>query len=200
MKFAGVGPSIEEEEQFFSALGKAITDWAHLEDELFGIVAAILKSDIRCASIVFYRTPSIEARLTLASDLWESRFPKLKPGDHPHPSIKEWKKLEADIRSALPVRNRLAHHPAVPILYSLNDTQRRSVRIKPGSQMSFAEGLRKGGLPMPLDIADVQAHSKMISSLINRLRNYKESESLKPPPKFWTRRIPRSPRRNRRPR
>ncbi len=178
MKFAGAEPSAKEQRLFYAAVGKAITDWAHLEEELFGIVGVILGCDIELAAIVFYRTSTIESRLTLTSDVLEARFPKHKAGEHPNPSLKAWKELQKDIRDALPIRNRLAHHPAVAIVFGYSNDAQQLYGLKPASHVSYGEGIRSGKVPMPLELNHVEAHMQTVAALIDRVRRFRDAESL----------------------
>ena len=107
-------PTAEDEREFYAAVGKAITSWADLEAILFQMTHAILGCTKERAAIVFYRTPTIDSRLTLTNDLVNSFFPKHGPGEHPDPRIKRWREIQAEIREHLPDRNRLAHHPVGP--------------------------------------------------------------------------------------
>src|ERR1700690_2260787 len=103
-------PTREDEVRFYAALGTALTNWADLEDILFRIVHAILECTRERAAIVFFRTPTLESRLTLTSDLIDSFFPRHAPGEQPDHRIKKWKEIAAEIRGQLPTRNNLAHH------------------------------------------------------------------------------------------
>ena len=178
-------PTQEEEDQFYAALGRAITDWANLESELSKLRLRLLGSTRDRAAIVFYRTPSIDSRVTLTSDLVHSFFPSHPPGAQPHPSLKEWKQLQADIKDNLPVRNRLAHHPAAPVvdLYESVDGTERKIEVRHASYMSDAEALRRREKTFEaLGVEEISAHMKTLSSLINRLRNFRDGHFPPPPP------------------
>ena len=81
---------------------------------MFEICDWALNTERSVAAIVFFRTPSIDARLTLVSDLLKRTLPaeKRDPKIHKHPTNLEiWTKLEKRIRSHLEFRNMLAHQP-----------------------------------------------------------------------------------------
>ena len=177
-------PSLEHQDQFYAALGRAITDWANLEAELFEITASILGCARERAAVVFYRTPTIDSRLTLTSDLIKSLLPRHLPGKHPPPLAKEWKVLQSDIKDNLPIRNRLAHDPAAPVVnvYKSIDGKVLKKRIRQASYMSETQRLRNPDQPLnALGIEDIRAHITVVSSLINCLRNFRDVAFAKPP-------------------
>jgi hypothetical protein len=108
----------EQVREFYYFVGVAVTDWAHIDQELFRICADILKSDGQHVAIVFYRTPTLSARLNLVDELIHTIFPKptRKSGAHPSESEKIWNKLYNDINEVLSVRNQLAHSPSGPLI------------------------------------------------------------------------------------
>jgi hypothetical protein len=69
-----------------------------------------LATETRLAAIVFYRTPTLDSRMTLTTELLHSWFPK-PPGSHGHPLLKEWLSLRARMTDLIPYRNLMAHHP-----------------------------------------------------------------------------------------
>src|SRR5690348_18282793 len=81
----------QDENQFYAAVGRAITTWAQVEDVLFAITFSILGCSRERAAIVFYRTPTIDSRLTLTNDLIDSFFPKHEGGDKPDARVKRWR-------------------------------------------------------------------------------------------------------------
>jgi hypothetical protein len=97
-------------------VGNCITAWAKVEEHLFKICAKSLGVTDERAAIVYYRTPTLEARLQLTDELVRTALPKRerKSGGHDHPDVKKWDQLRKDIGNLLPVRNRIAHHPITP--------------------------------------------------------------------------------------
>jgi hypothetical protein len=174
-------PTPEEQDQFFAALGRAITDWAYLEQELFEITAKILGCTRERAAIVFYRTPTIESRITLTRDLVYSALPGHRPGEQPHPSVTIWEELQGDIKDNLSIRNRLAHHSVTHVvdIYQSEDGKEHKIEIRQASYISQTEHLRKGGQPLEaLGIEEIEAHIRVVHFLINRLRNFRAHELL----------------------
>jgi hypothetical protein len=171
-------PSQVEQQELFASLGRAITDWANLEDELFEITASILGSSRHRTAIVFYRTPTLESRTTLTSDLVESLWPSLEPGGHPAPLLKEWKTLQADIKSLLPVRNSLAHHQVAPVVsvYTSDGGKNLTFQARQASHKSNTQRLRKPDDHLGvLGIKEITAHIQAVSEMINRLRNFRDA-------------------------
>jgi hypothetical protein len=79
-----------------------IKEWANIESRLYDLCALILKADPKHVAIVYYRTPNIDARLSLTNELVLASMPR---------PDRVWAKLIADIRSLLKTRNLLAHAP-----------------------------------------------------------------------------------------
>jgi hypothetical protein len=167
----------EEETRFYAALGRAITAWADIEEVLFAITLFILGCTRERAAIVFYRTPSVDARISLTNDLVCSFFPKHEPGEQPDPGTKRWREIQAELRDNLPTRNRLAHHSVGPIV----DLREQEPEIIHASHLSHGERLRKGEAD-PLEINDIRAHRQVVSRIVNDLRNFYRQECRKPPP------------------
>jgi hypothetical protein len=62
----------KEYDEFYKWVGICIKVWAAVEDRMFELCGLVLKADPRHVSIIYYRTPTIDARLTLTSDLVET--------------------------------------------------------------------------------------------------------------------------------
>jgi hypothetical protein len=101
------------ETEFYQWIGVCIKAWAAVENKLFDVCELVLAADRKRAAIVFYRTPTIDTRLSLTSELVLTVLPQRerKDGGHDHPDVFYWKDLVKDIRDLLPIRNLLAHAP-----------------------------------------------------------------------------------------
>lgn len=98
-----------EPSAFYMWIGKCIKRWAGIEDQLFSICQWALQIDRKLTSIVFFRTPTLESRLTLTSDLMQARLllTKKNPGEHDPPLLKKFGCLMERIRERLAFRNAL---------------------------------------------------------------------------------------------
>jgi hypothetical protein len=94
------------EDDFYMWVGKCIKEWAAAESYLFEICSLILKASSRQVAIIYYRTHTLGAQLTLLDDLMKTVLPKGKSK-----SAGEWAALVKEIRDLLPIRNLLAHAP-----------------------------------------------------------------------------------------
>src|SRR5690242_4036852 len=155
----------QDENQFYAAVGRAITTWAQVEDVLFAITFSILGCSRERAAIVFYRTPTIDSRLTLTNDLIDSFFPKHEGGDKPDARVKRWREIQTLLREHLPIRNRLAHHPVGPVVDLRDDN---NFQIIYASHISSGERLRKGEVE-PLELAEIRAHRQTVLMILNEL-------------------------------
>jgi hypothetical protein len=113
MAKAPSGPWQRLGDEFFLMVGNCITEWARVEDALFNICWRCLGGSKETAAIVYYRTPSIDVRMSLTDELVKSVLPKRarKSGGHDHSDVKLWNDIETDFRDLQQPRNQIAHHP-----------------------------------------------------------------------------------------
>jgi len=105
------------DEEFHIALSLCRTVWAEIENELFTLFSLSLHASPEQEAIIFFRTPTLDARLSLTDELLRTLLPKPDNmnGGHPHPHVKTWEGLANRIRNGLSFRNRLAHWPIYEI-------------------------------------------------------------------------------------
>jgi hypothetical protein len=72
-----------------------------------------LKTSDEKTAIVYYRTPSLSARLELLDELVRATLPRKlrKSGGHDLPIVKSWKDIYGEAKNLLGTRRRIAHHP-----------------------------------------------------------------------------------------
>jgi hypothetical protein len=167
-------------DEFFTWLGKCITAWALIEEHLFEICIASLAAERHRVAIVYYRTPTLDARLSLTDELVRTVLPLRDPpdGGHDPPDTITWGNIRREIVGLLPVRNRLAHHPvthkelgpaptlqrwAMPIINSWYE-----------SYVSEAEKLRgKHENIKPLTAPDLSRHRADVEMVIQQLNLFR---------------------------
>lgn len=100
-------------EEFYQWIGICITSWAKVENILFSICGIALGSTDESAAIIYYRTPTLDSRLSLTDELVRLKLPKKeKPdGGHDDSLVTEWVEIEKSIRALLAFRNAMAHQP-----------------------------------------------------------------------------------------
>ncbi len=91
-------------------IGRCISEWANIEETIFDICCIALCTHIKLAAIVFYKTPSLSARLTLTTELLQALFSK-EPGAHANHILKNWREITATIDELILYRNLMAHQP-----------------------------------------------------------------------------------------
>src|SRR5277367_3818335 len=103
----------EQLKVFYAVIGVCIKEWASIEHVLLQLCNLALKTTDKIASIVYFRTPSLEARTNLTEELLLAILPQRerKNGGHDHRLVKEWIVIRKGIKSELEVRNKLAHWP-----------------------------------------------------------------------------------------
>ncbi len=106
----------QDVDEFFHMIGSCIVEWSSVEDRLFFICTLCLGCTKERGAIVYYKTPTIEARRTLADELVRTVLPKRAraSGGHDHVDLVAWTDLFQRIRKLLEVRNKIAHHPVRP--------------------------------------------------------------------------------------
>jgi hypothetical protein len=161
----------KEYDEFYKWVGICIKGWAAVEDTMFELCALVLKADPKHVSIIYYRTPTIDARLTLTSDLVASVLPqkKRKDGGHDHPDLLKWNKLVKDTKSLLKVRNQLAH---------------ASVGLQVGPKSWLLQVLTgknerlRGKEKPPVKDSELPGHYAAVQSIANRFSDFKQLLAL----------------------
>ena len=79
-------------DDFHMMIGYCVAEWAKVDDELFRIFRDCV-GPYEQSAIIYYRTPTLNARLGLTDEIVQSVLPKRKKksGGHYHPSVKAWK-------------------------------------------------------------------------------------------------------------
>ena len=68
----------KEHDDFYKWIGICIKAWARVEERLFQICKTILCCETVYVSIIYYRTPTIDARLSLTAGFVATLFPAKK--------------------------------------------------------------------------------------------------------------------------
>jgi hypothetical protein len=168
--------------RFLMTLGKCVTDWARIEEQLFYMLQDMLGITKEQCAIIYYRTPTLETRLQLVDEVLLDVFPKpqRRNGGHPHTDVKTWQFLLKDIRDELPVRNRLAHNPVGWGIYAKTDErgQVTDVKIDVHSYPAHTEIARASSSEKePLTLADLEKYERRILALHNRLNAFRQTEA-----------------------
>jgi hypothetical protein len=172
-------PSIEaKQNEFMAMVGYCITDWAAVEEQLFGVFYDILEISMERAAIIYLRTPTLESRLSLLDEILHTAYPgERKNGGHQHKDLDVWDGILKEIRDLLPVRNRLAHSPIGAGIYGTIDdetdtiTQIREIRVESSSHVH--ERARKPEEKEPLSIQDLTTYRPKISGVHKRLFEFR---------------------------
>lgn len=100
-------------ERFHLMMGECVAAWANVDTQLFRIFHECMRAPLEQCAIVYYRTPGLDARFGLVTELVQSVLPKRprKSGGQDHPDVKAWKTAIAGYQKLLSVRRRVAHHP-----------------------------------------------------------------------------------------
>ena len=170
-------------EEFHLMVGTCITAWADVDEALFQIFWRCVGPLKQCA-IIYYKTPSMNARLTMTSEIVKSRLPlpKQENGGKPHPDVAAWSKAAAGFESLLSARRRIAHQPSamrVPphaafvghafagAIYASGDDEYFEIYTSLAEQLRGKEAERS-----PLKIADLEKHLADVTALRDRLVRY----------------------------
>jgi hypothetical protein len=94
---------------FYLAIGRAIARWQHVEAGLFVLAHAVMQTDYKYSSVVFFHIKSADSKVELVDRLCRAHFDKT--------IIKnEWTALLKDLNAAVAFRNSIAHWEANFIL------------------------------------------------------------------------------------
>jgi hypothetical protein len=174
-------------------VGKAITSWATIDERLFVLCWYSLGAPQQQSAIVYYKTPTLDARVTLADELIRSVFPKpeRKSGGHDCVAIKEWKAIANDIRDALGQRRKIAHYPVGQVISPVFAKDKRPNFlsrdvVESGAydvwwEFSESEGekARTGSKESKtIEVSDLSAHLSVLSDLSSRLLGFRFSRLL----------------------
>lgn len=89
---------------FYRAIGRATIRWQHVEAGLFVLVHAILGTDSKFSSVVFFHIQSADSKIQIVDRLCAAYFD--------NDAVAEWNEIHKDLRDALPFRNAMAHWEA----------------------------------------------------------------------------------------
>jgi hypothetical protein len=110
-------PNLKDEKEFYEAIGRAITEWAHVEAQLFEIFHASVGGKRHVSLSAYYAALSLQVKLQMTTDALTARLnhEPTNPGFQiiEHPLVKKWDKLDSKIDKASKKRNQLAHYHAV---------------------------------------------------------------------------------------
>ncbi len=175
----------ETADAFFGLLGSCVAVWADVDNELFRIFRHCLSAPLAQAAIVYYRSPGLDVRLEMTTELVESQFPKpvRESGGHAHRAVKGWRNMKTDFKGLLAVRRRIAHHPTRPIFEPFRAGESKVGELPPASFEIYIgehEKLRAGEKPS-LKLDDLGEHLKAVLLLRDWLRHF-FYEALMPKP------------------
>jgi hypothetical protein len=152
-------------------VGRYIAHWAYIDEKLFDICLIALGAKQQQTAIVFYKTPTLDARLSLVGELLEAFLP-IKPPGEPDPLRKTWDNLSKRVRKYLPFRNALAHHPITEITIYDTDkdgAHKRMLSVRPGIRQRYRG---KAGKADRVDADDLPGHLEDIIDLDLKLRMF----------------------------
>jgi hypothetical protein len=160
-------------------IGRCISEWANIEETLFDIFCLILSIETELAAIIFYKTPTLDSRRTLMTELIEARFPT-SPGKPPHRLLKEWRGISGEVETLVPYRNLMAHHPIDQVLDEKPITYFKSKFFTGWAKKTHkvetnkSEQLRKRA-PRTLYDLEMSNYFDEVRSLHLRIQNYRLS-------------------------
>jgi hypothetical protein len=165
-------------DEFYKWVGICIKVWATVEDRMFDLCKLILKADPKHVSIIYYRTPTIDAKLTLTTDLIETVLPQRerKSGGKDHPDVVKWNRLVKETKNLLKVRNQLAHASVGIVLGSRINVQDNTLISQDSWLQVFTgknEQLRGKEKPTIKD-SDLPEHYTAVRNLANRFGEFQK--------------------------
>jgi hypothetical protein len=177
-------------------VGYCVAEWSNLDEWLFRIFQSCVGAPEQC-SIVYYKIPGLEPRLSLADEIVKSILPKpdRKSGGHQHVSVQEWNGVRKNIEKLLSIRRRIAHQQVageIAVHYTLLADPLGSNKSTPNPPpeivpwfaiyMSQSESLR-GKLPeiAALKEPDLIEHAKSVQAETENLAKFYDAHLAKRP-------------------
>lgn len=191
---ARLGRSQKDSDEFHMWMGHCITAWAEVDDTLFNIFRHCVGPKLQCA-IIYYKTPSLEARFSLTDEIVRSILPKKKPGEHDHTYVKRWDKAIKTRADLLAVRRRIAHHPVAANMQvfvhgalATMPPDRMPIGGNPIERFSWLELYMSDGEKLrgrdahlsPLRVNDLEGHFDAVGHLSNDLLGFLIEVILEP--------------------
>ncbi len=180
--------------EFHQTMGECIANWAHVEDRLFHYCWAVLGCTKQQAAIVYCKTPTIDSRLVLVTELLPTIFPEIPTNGHqgPYP-IQIWTGIAEAMRKLLKTRNKIAHQPALPNVVwgeHLEGAPEVAVEISETPRTlswyeiyeSHSELARGRGEPTSLTITELKKHRVDVAGLVFNLVTFYQDHVLKHAP------------------
>jgi hypothetical protein len=165
-------------DEFYMMEGQCISEWAVTDEVLFLLCHRVLRCAVEHAAIVYYRTPTIDARLSLVSDLIRSVTPKpRRDGEHAHPDQRTWNEIEKEFRDLLSIRNRIAHEPVWPTFRAGYDKEFQAPRVLvSGFELYASQHERSRGRAEkpPLRIDELRSHLVATSQIAGRIQSFRQ--------------------------
>jgi hypothetical protein len=163
-------------DEFYTLEGQCISEWAATDEVLFFLCCRVLRCETELVAILYYKTPTLDSRLSLASDLVRSIIPKpSRSGEHQHADWKIWAEIENDFRRLLKIRNRIAHEPVWPTFRAEhNEGIKRGEVFISGFELyaNRWDRSRSRGDKPALRIADLRSHLEKAAAIGNRIKSF----------------------------
>jgi hypothetical protein len=159
----------EQRKDFYQLIGQCIKAWATVEGKLFDICEILLQTRPHFVSVIFYRTPTISARVDLTHELLAVRFPKARQGNQEvdQPVMLEWKDIKTEITRLLPQRNSLAHDPVIMNI-NVRTPNSFETATSPKERLRGKEAKRVEHTGLRPHLSDVNGISLRLENFINR--------------------------------
>jgi hypothetical protein len=160
----------EEQIAFYYWIGKALTDWAHVESSMRDVITACMAEDLaaNALSVGFYTLEGARAR----RDFAQAMVQRYLAGHHPA-AVKPWNDLIGRAQTATALRNKLAHHM---VKLFENNTPGRRFALEPAVFAKKDRKKNKHGHPVPLPgaqcLRDIVKMQMEFESLSHALDNF----------------------------
>jgi len=179
-------PWMHPNAEFHMYVGFCVTAWAKVEDQLFALCTDSLGTSKKRSSIVYYKTPSLESRISLVDELVETVLPaRPKDARTDHPDVTTWKKILADVKRLLADRRQIAHSP-VSVKHDITSIDPKTAGagisgefrdVMPSLELDFSMGERLRGKIKkrpPLRVDDLSIHGVAVQSAANAIKQFRE--------------------------
>jgi hypothetical protein len=187
--------------EFHMYVGFCITAWAKVEEHLFDTLQSMLNASRKNAALVYYKTPSLNARISLIDELVRAALPPPRSGKQHHHDLIRWKAINKKLTDLLKIRRQIAHQP-IRVTYRMRSDNPAYANAPPGTPipfehvklipsfqifMSVDEQLRgKHDDAKPLKTDALSIHATQVTLLANEVHDFRagplQAYLQKPPP------------------
>lgn len=165
---------LPEDSEFFMWVGRCIKRWAEVETHLFEICDWTMNTHRSIATIVYFKTPSLDARMTLVDELIKRTIDPKNGDTNATEILRRWDRFFKDSNKLKTIRNSIAHQPvAIDYETLFKSAQLSNPTDEKGSlrdkarviRQRYVEQQRKPATVKTVDLLGLKKHHESVTKL-----------------------------------